>query len=143
QLQAIYQAQSGQPYDFPDLFFFGDPKNIVLPSSQRSVEEWFNVNAGFVRDTALQPANHIRTFPLRFLSIRSSGINNLNASAIKNFRIREGIALQFRAEAVDVTNAAVFATPNTTPSSTAFGQVTALRNSGTQRRITFVGKLTW
>jgi hypothetical protein len=143
QIQMIYQVQSGQPIDFPDLFFYGNPDNIKLSSSQRSVEEWFNVNAGFQRDPAQQPANHIRTFPLRFDGIRSSGVNNLNASMIKNFRIREGINLQFRAEAVDVTNAAVFATPNTTPSSTAFGQVTAMRNSGTQRRITFVGKLTW
>jgi hypothetical protein len=143
QIQMIYQAQSGQPIDFPDLFFYGNPDNIKLSSSQRSVEEWFNVNAGFQRDPAQQPGNHIRTFPLRFDGIRSSGVNNLNASMIKNFRVREGINLQFRAEAVDVTNAAVFATPNTTPSSTAFGQVTAMRNSGTQRRITFVGKLTW
>jgi len=89
------------------------------------------------------PANHIRTFPLRFSGIRSDGINNLNASAIKNFRIREGIQFQLRAEAVDVTNAAVFAVPNTTPTSTSFGQVTGMRNNGTQRRITFMGKLTW
>ena len=144
QLQAIYQAQSGQPIDFPDLlFFYGNPANIALPSSKRTVEEWFNVNAGFNRNATQQPSDDIRTWPLRFPGIRSSGVNNLNASVIKNFHIREGVQLQFRAEAVDVTNAAVFATPNTSPTSTAFGQVTALRNSGTQRRITFIGKLTW
>ena len=143
QLQAIYQVQSGQPIDFPELFFYGDPKNIALSSDKRSVEEWFNVDAGFQRNSNLVPANHIRTFPLRFSSIRSAGVNNLNASAIKNIRIREGIQFQLRVEAVDVTNAAVFAVPNTTPTSTSFGQVTGMRNNGTQRRITFMGKLTW
>lgn len=143
QLQAIYQAQNGQPIDFGNIFFYGDPANIAVPVGDRKVERWFNVDAGFERNSTKQPGSNIRTFPLRFNAIRSDGINNWNISAIKNFTLREGVALQFRAEAVDATNATVFAAPNTSPASSAFGQVTGMRNYGTQRRITFMGKLTW
>ena len=101
------------------------------------------MDAGFERDSTKQPGSNIRTFPLRFNGLRSDGINNWNISAIKNFRLGEKRELQFRAEAVDATNMTTFAAPNATPSSTAFGQVTAMRNSGTQRRITFIGKITW
>jgi hypothetical protein len=107
------------------------------------VERWINVDAGFERDSTKQPGSNIRTFPLRFNNVRSDGINNWNMSAIKNFRINEKWSLQFRAEAVDATNAAVFGVPNTTPSNSAFGQVTGMRTNGTQRRITFAGKLSW
>ena len=39
-------------------------------------------------------------------------------------RIREGLQHQFRIEAINALNHAQFLVPNTTPSSTAFGQVT-------------------
>jgi hypothetical protein len=143
QIQAIYQAQSGQPLDWGNIFFYGKASDIQLSSAERSVERWINVDAGFERDSTKQPASNIRTFPLRFNNVRSDGINNWNLSAIKNFRLTEKWILQFRAEAVDATNAAVFAVPNTAPSNSAFGQVTGMRNNGTQRRITFAGKLSW
>jgi len=143
QLQTIYQAQSGQPLDFGNIFFNGNVQDIPLSSGKRSVERWFNTSAGFETDSTKQPASNIRTFPLRFNHVRSDGINNWNMSVIKNFRIWERTDLQLRGEAVDAANTPTFAVPNTTPSNSAFGQVTGLRNNGTQRRITFLCKLTW
>jgi hypothetical protein len=143
QFQTIYQAQSGQPLDFGNIFFYGNVQDIPLSSNKKSVERWFNTGAGFETDSTKQPGSNIRTFPLRFNHVRSDGINNWNVSVIKNFKLWERTQLQLRGEAVDAANATTFAVPNTTPSSSAFGQVTGMRNNGTQRRITFLCKLTW
>jgi hypothetical protein len=52
------------------------------------------------------------------------GVVNLDASLFRKFRVREGMSLEFRAEALNVTNTPIFANPNTTLGNPAFGQVT-------------------
>ncbi len=47
QVSGIYQLQSGAPIGFGNVFYFGDPKDIALPSGEQSVARWFNTN-GFV-----------------------------------------------------------------------------------------------
>jgi hypothetical protein len=64
----------------------------------------------------------------RFAGILSDAYNSWDASLIKNTRIRESKSVEFRAEALNVFNQVNFAAPNTTPTSTAFGQVTAQQN---------------
>ncbi len=124
QVQGIYTAQSGAALGFGNAIFTGDLKNIPLPKDQRRVAQWFNVNAGFERDSNRQLASNLRTFPTRFSGIRADGPNNWDLSLIKNTGIREGVRLQFRAEAINALNHPQFTAPNTTPASTAFGQVT-------------------
>jgi hypothetical protein len=125
QAQGIYQGQSGPALGFGNAIFFGNLKDIPLPKSQRTVDRWFNVDAGFERDPRKQLASNIRTFPSRFSGIRGDGMNNWDLSVIKNTAIREDVQLQFRAEFINAWNHTQFAAPNTTPSSTAFGMVTA------------------
>ena len=115
QLQAMYQAQTGPPIDFGNIFFYGDIKNINIPSGQRTVERWFNVDAGFERDPARQPAYNLRAFPFRFSGIRADGFNNWNLSVIKTFKLTERAGLEFRAEAVDAMNTPTFAPPTPRP----------------------------
>jgi hypothetical protein len=43
---------------------------------------------------------------------------------MKNYHIVERLSVQFRAEVYNVANHPVFAAPNTTPSSSAFGTIT-------------------
>jgi len=45
-------------------------------------------------------------------------------SAIKDFRIRERVKVQFRAEFLNALNHVEFTDPNTDPYSTAFGTIT-------------------
>jgi hypothetical protein len=125
QVQGIYTRQSGAPLGFPsNTIFTGNLKDIPLSSSERTPERWFNVDAGFERDATKQLASNLRTMSSRFSSIRGGGPNNWDISMLKNTQIREGMRLQFRAEAINAMNHPQLTNPNTNPASTAFGQVT-------------------
>jgi len=141
-VQAIYQGQSGPALGLGNIIFTGDIHNIVLPRGERRVERWFNTDAGFEKNSARQLASNIRTFPSRLTGLRSDGYNNWDLSLLKNFAITERLKFQLRAEAQDALNHAMFAAPNTTPTSTLFGQVTNTVSGG-QRAVTLSGRLTW
>ena len=142
-IQGIYRFQVRGPlnFDTANPLFIGNIKDIPLPSSERSVERWFNVD-GFERNAARQLADNLRTFPSRLAAVRAPGWNNFDLSASKNFRIRERLWFQLRAEAQDALNHPVFNAPNTTPTAANFGRITSTPTDD-QRRITLAGKLTW
>jgi hypothetical protein len=77
--------------------------------------------------------------PTRYSGIRGDGINNWDLSVIKGFQISERVRFQFRSEFINAWNHTQFAAPNTTPSSTAFGTVTA--ESQYARTIQFAAKI--
>ena len=141
-LSAMYQWQSGSPIGFGNIIFNGALAGIVLPRSERRPERWFNVDAGFNRNSAEQLASNIRTFPLRLTGLRTHEWNTCNISLVKNFRIREGLRFQVRADAVDAFNHPIFAGPNTAPANTLFGTVNNTQGSY-QRSVELIGRLTW
>ena len=141
-IQAIYQGQSGPPMGFGNVIFNGNLADIVLPRSERKIERWFNTDAGFNRNSQQQLANNIRTFPLLLTGLRANGYNSWDLSLFKAFRITEKLKFQLRAEGQDALNHAMFAAPNTTPTSTLFGQVTATLVAQ-QRVITVGARLSW
>lgn len=126
QLNGVVQRQSGAPLGFGDVWtlFTGNPDTVRLPKSQRSVDRWFNTGAGFNRNSAQQLSNQIRVSPLRFGGIRADGQARWDLSAIKNFPITERVKMQFRAECLNAWNHPNLSTPNTNPTSTAFGTIT-------------------
>lgn len=140
QVQGVYEGQSGFPLGFGNAIFNGNLHDVPIPVSQRMAERWFNTEAGFERLSARQLGGNLRAFPLRFSGIRDDGINNFDLSFLKNIPIREQVRAQFRMEAINAMNHVQFASPNTTPTSTAFGQSTAERGHG-QRQINFVVKV--
>jgi hypothetical protein len=71
---------------------------------------------------------HIRTFSTTFPDLRQDGINDWNASALKEVRFGEGKYVQLRCEAFNVVNHPTFGAPNTTATSTAFGSITSQAN---------------
>ena len=62
-----------------------------------------------------------------------------NMSGVKNFFLTEKLKLQFRAEFLDALEPHQPGGPNTTPTSAAFGSITA--NVGNNRSILFALKL--
>jgi len=128
QVQGIYRAQSGQAVAFGNCTFWGDLHDLVLPKSQRTVERWFNIDAGFERNSSRQLERNWRTVSTRFTGLRSDGINNWDLSVIKNTRITESKRVEFRAEFLNALNHAMFQPPNANPYSGAFGTITAERS---------------
>ncbi|MFB3830205.1 MAG: carboxypeptidase regulatory-like domain-containing protein [Bryobacteraceae bacterium] len=140
-VQGWFEGQTGDALGFGNnTILYGSLKDIVLPKSQRRVERWFNIDAGFERDTAKQLVQNIATFPSRFSGIRADGINNFDLSMFKNFMIREPLRVQFRFETFNTLNHVQFASPDTTPTSTAFGTITGEKGHG-QRQITLAVKV--
>jgi hypothetical protein len=126
QLNGTAVRQSGTPLGFGNALFIGDPADIVLPTDQRSPDHWFNTNAVFNKVSAQQLANNIQTFPIRFSSIRSDGQSTWNCSLFKNFKFAEKVTAQFRAEVYNFMNHPSFDVPNTSPTNSSFGTVTAV-----------------
>jgi len=125
QLGMVGQRQSGPPLAFGDIWtlFTGNPDNIKLPRSQRTLERYFNTEAGFNRNSAQQLASNIRVSPIRFSGLRADGQARWDFSAIKNFMVTERMKVQFRAECINAWNHANLSTPNTSPTSSAFGSI--------------------
>lgn len=124
QLDGLVIRQAGPALGFGNAIFTGDLDNIPLPKDQRSVDQWFNINAGFNRISSQQLSYNIRTFPLLLSGVRGDGRANWDFSAIKNFPIHESITMQFRAEAYNAFNHPNFNSPSTSVTSSAFGTIT-------------------
>lgn len=142
-LQGWFEGQTGDALGFgTNTIFNGKLQDIVLPKNQRSVERWFNIDAGFERDNSKRLEQNIATFPSRFSGIRADGINNFDLSVFKNFRIREKLRAQFRLETFNTLNHVQFGGPNTTPTSTTFGTITGEKGHG-QRQLTMAIKVSF
>ena len=115
----------GAALGFGNAIFLGNLHDIPIPKGQRTVDRWFNTDAGFEKSSSLQLSQNRRTLSSRFSGIRQDGINNLDLAIIKNTQIKEGVQLQLRFEGINALNHPQFLDPNVNPSSSAFGQVTA------------------
>ncbi len=161
QIEGMYVYQSGFPVTFDrtvdpttqvgsqrGVMFYGDVSTLRRPRDQQKVEQWFNAtkcsasvttncfegSSSKLIDTAWQ----LRTFPLRFGFLRQDPLNNFDLSVMKNTAIAEGKNLQIRFEFLNAMNHPNFAGPNTQPTSSTFGTVTAVQNYS--RRIQLTGK---
>jgi len=133
QVQGIYVWQSGPALGFGNAIYYGgDLKDAVLPSSERTIDRWFDTSK-FERNTANQLVSSVRVLSSRFGAIRGPNNDNWDLSVLKNTRITEKIKAQFRAEFLNAMNHPFFNTPGTDQYSTAFGTISSTR--GYARRI--------
>jgi hypothetical protein len=137
QLQGVYTGQAGSPINFGNVLFIGDVHDITLPESERTIQRAFNTS-GFEQNSANQLQFNYRTFPSRLNNVRADGTNMWDLSVMKNTRFKERYNIQFRAEFLNAWNHPNFAGPNSSPTSSAFGQVTSQR--GYPRRIQMMTK---
>jgi hypothetical protein len=126
QLNGMMQRQSGPPLAWGDVWtlFTGDPDKVRLSKSERSVDRWFNVDAGFNRNSSQQLASNIRYSPARFSNLRADGQARWDFSLFKNFKVAEKINTQFRAECINAWNHPNLMAPAMTPTASTFGQIT-------------------
>lgn len=129
QANVLYTMQSGQALGFGDAIFNGNLSDIPLARGDRTVDRWFNTDAGFVRDPEAQLEYNLQRLSSRFSGIRGDGINQWNMSLLKNIKITESKKFQFRCEAINALNHAQFTNPDTDPTSSTFGQVFSEKSS--------------
>jgi hypothetical protein len=140
--------QSGFPLVFSNgaanyttLFGAGSRPNYVsgcnksAPSGSAKLGEWFNT-ACFTSPADFTFGNESRTDP----NLRASGVNNWDFSLFKRTRFGpdEKIGLEFRTEFFNLFNRTQFAPPNTSVTSSTFGQVSSSA-SGTNPRLVQFG----
>ncbi len=75
------------------------------------------------------------------VNIRNDGIKNFDLSLFKQFAPLEKLRVQFRVEALNAFNTPRFGSPNTSVTSTTFGQISSQANS--PRQLQFGLKLLW
>ncbi|MEK7408282.1 MAG: TonB-dependent receptor [Acidobacteriota bacterium] len=131
QVGATYEWQPGSLLEWPNLFYSGDPKDIAIGSP--SINQWFNT-ANFERNPSKAPAAfHRRVFPRVIEGLRGPQMNIWQSNLLRQFSLRERISLEFRFDALNLANRSQFTNPNTTPTSTNFGRLTALWAESIQR----------
>ena len=146
-LMGIFTSRTGLPVNvvrnggntnFPGLRpdILRDP---ALPDSQRTLSRYFDTKAfditRFTKGAAQNPGNAGRNL------VRGPGMSNLDLSVSRMFRLREGIGLETRVEAFNLSNTPHFANPDGNLSDGSFGAIT--QTIANPRILQFAAKVTW
>jgi hypothetical protein len=145
-LGGTYEYQPGALLNWGNIFFSGDLKDIKKDNPQIALRPdgsfdptmtWFNIDAGFERDTADQPAGfQKRVFPFRVDGVRGFDVSYLHANIARTFNLGGRRTFQFRVDIQNLLNRQHYQNPNLDPTNTNFGQVRAV-TQGVMRFITF------
>jgi Carboxypeptidase regulatory-like domain/TonB dependent receptor-like, beta-barrel/TonB-dependent Receptor Plug Domain len=134
QMTGVFVARSGMPgtVTVGGTIPGGDARPNVLhdpnlPSSERSVDHWFDTSA-FVPNYAADGKTLLAGNAGRNI-IRGPGYVNLDLGLVKFIPIKNDVRLQLRVEAFNLTNTPHFALPVLKMSDKAFGKITHTRNS--------------
>lgn len=156
QLEGTYVYQSGFPLRFAnDAFYLGG--KIGLSKGDQTLTRWFNTSAfisviggnpsckdrngaTITNSSCATPVDHLRTLPFFFADVRIDPINNADLGLRKDIRIREGMKVQLRMEFINAFNHPLFPGANVSPSSTAFGTVSASNQLNYARRAQLMAK---
>ena len=140
QLNGNLAWQSGQPLNVqlanPRMADGGQRPNVTGdPRSSFSIKQVVDGKGLFANASAFSdPGDQVPGNAPRYDSrLRGDGINNLDASIFKNFKVRESMNVQFRGEFINFTNTPRFNNPNVVVGSPSFGTIFGQYN--TPRRI--------
>ncbi|MEO5741153.1 MAG: carboxypeptidase-like regulatory domain-containing protein [Vicinamibacterales bacterium] len=123
-----FEWQPGPLLQFQNVFFYGDVNDIAIDDP--TLDQWFNVDAGFERSATRIPADfQERLFPLRIDGLRGHATLLLNSSISRTFPLVGRSMLQIRLDAANMLNRQQFANPQLNPTATDFGRVTANANT--------------
>jgi hypothetical protein len=130
QLGGIFTVQTGSPLtvsdgsDVPNIGNGATPRPNVtgqpIQLAHPTVAAWFNT-AAFVKQTAFTFGNDSRN------NVIGPGVVDLDMSLMKTIPFGERVATQLRWEVFNVANHPIFALPNGTLNSTAFGTISATK----------------
>ena len=161
-LAGTFQAQPGSYLGFGNIYFYGDPNAIKL--DQKTLERYFN-NAGCVGSAPLAPGDvavgngpctagfekrsnfaaggyQYRFFPRYIEGLRAPGVEEIDASISREFKIHERLSFVARLDVLNVENHSFFNGPSLTPTSADFGKIVSQSNAP-NRFIQIQGRLRW
>lgn len=148
QVQGVYEWQSGEPLQFANLYYNGDPSQLVNRLGQRDgqgrkygidipafdVAGFFLPGAqvaanvpGFANNFTSSSTNTLRTLPLTLANFRNQRFLKFDVGLSKNFRVGEGKKIQIRFEAINLLNSPYFSGLNLDPTNAAFGLASTQR----------------
>lgn len=141
QVQGVYEWQSGEPLQFGNVYYNGDPEaleNLLGKKDQGGLRYGidipaFNTSGFFINGVApafannytSSSANTLRLMPLTTGKFRNQRFLKFDLGLSKNFRINEKMKFQIRLEAINALNSPYFSAPNLDPTSATFGFTTA------------------
>jgi hypothetical protein len=145
-VSGTYEYQPGALLNWGNIFFNGNLADIKKDKPEIALQPdgtfdptktWFNIDAGFVRATADQPAGfQKRVFPFRVDGVRGQSLSMTNLGIARTFDLPGTRTFQFRVDVQNLFNRQHYQNPNLDPTSTNFGQVRAVNNT-VMRFITF------
>src|SRR5262249_32133011 len=116
--------QSGAPMSIPtNVYLIGDPR-LENPTCDRMFKTGVIDTNGAVRNvlpgvapvSAIRPTNAVRVPPTRYGNRRNLSDQSIDASLIKNLKIREKVNFQFHLDTFNTFNHPTFSgNPNQTP----------------------------
>jgi hypothetical protein len=129
--------QKGLPLSWGNVIYYGGPLNLTphQPNGPTFATGQFNTVS------SQQLADNIRTFDTQFNNLRMDPMKNFDVSMRKKFVFGERKYVEVRFEGFNITNRVGFSTPNTSPTSSAFGTITTQANA--PRRIQMGARLVW
>lgn len=124
-VSSLYNYHTGAPVNWSsDVIYYGGNLSWDAHNVDRTLDTTqFNTNS------SQQYTNHYRTFPTYFSNLRVDSTKNLNLSVTKDFKLRETMKLQFRADSFNVTNHPLFAAPTIGVTAGTYGQISSTTNA--------------
>ena len=130
----IWQFASGQPIGLglangTSLPTYGDQRPDLMGTLKRASGPTSSLVDGYFANPEVAvapPPFALGTAPRTLPNLRAPGVNIANLSVFKSFSlaaVREGMRLEYRAEAFNALNHAQFSSPDTTVNGGTFGQI--------------------
>ena len=127
QFGGVYSFQTGFPVAFgTDGFYTGGKISI----DNRTTDAWFNTSVFLNQATA----SHLRVLPFRFSDVRRDNINNFDFSLLKDVRFTESMKIRLTLELYNAFNEPYFPAPQTNPTASNFGTISASNQDNYARR---------
>ena len=133
QLSGVLSLRTGTPLAFTSGGGLNTPNNTQTPNQIAPVEVLHGIDVGnpwFSRESFATPVGAVFGSVGRH-TISGPGMFALNGALSRSLVVREGLRLEVRGEAFNVTNTPQFSNPSTSLTSATYGYVTGTLASGT------------
>jgi hypothetical protein len=134
QLNALLSMYTGEPFNVsaPGTSLNAPGNTQRADQIKSDVVKLGGIGTGhpFYDTTAFAQVTEVRFGTAGFSTLDSPGTVNLDTGLFRTFRVREGMSLQFRAEAFNTTNTPHFGVPNGSAGGSSFMIVSSTRGTG-------------